>query len=367
MTIPLNDLKRRYQSIKPALDEAVARVLASGWYILGPEVAAFESEFAAYCQVEYCVGVANGTDALEIALRALKIVPGDEVVSAANAGMYSTTAIRAAGARPVYAEIDPDTDILDPKALSAAITQRTRAVILTHLYGRMAHLEKTKSITSRHGIPLIEDCAQSHGAQYDGKRAGSWGDIACFSFYPTKNLGALGDGGAVVTSDIQLAERARYLRQYGWVEKYHAQHPAGRNSRLDEIQAAVLRVQLNHLDQWNLKRREIAGQFGRILKDVDIRLPVASREGEMVYHLYVIHAPHRESLRAALVRNGVGCDVHYPIPDHLQPACQDLGYQRGDLLQTEIAASEVLSIPCFPEMEQDEIERVAETIKVSMR
>lgn len=361
--IPLNDLKRQYSSIAAEIDVALARVTVSGWYILGPEVDAFEHEFAAYCQAAHCVGVANGTEALEIALHTLEIGPGDEVITAANAGMYSTTAIRAVGARPVFAEIDPHTLTINPHALPGLISPNTRAVIATHLYGRMADLPAIQNFTRQHSLALIEDCAQAHGARLEGKPAGSWGDLSCFSFYPTKNLGAMGDGGAILTSDRQLAGRARRLRQYGWDRKYHNLLPGGRNSRLDEIQAAVLRVKLPHLDAWNQERRRVASLYQAGLAGSDLRLPEPDRQGEMIYHLYVVRTSQRERLQERLRQDRVACDVHYPLPDHLQPTCADLGGKPGQLPLTEQAASQVLSLPCFAELTTVEVQEVCQVIR----
>ncbi len=364
--IPLNDLKRHNSQLREVLQVALGRVLDSGWFILGPEVEAFEQEFAAYCGTAQCVGLANGTDALEIGLRALGIGPGDEVVTVANAGMYGTTAIRAVGARPVYAEIDAATLLLDPQELESVITPRTRAVIVTHLYGCLAEMDALLLIARHHHLAVVEDCAQAHGAKIYGKRAGSWGDLGCFSFYPTKNLGALGDGGAIVTSDAQIAQRGRQLRQYGWGAKYHAEVSAGRNSRLDELQAAVLRVKLAHLDTWNEARRAIAVQYAHALANTTLLLPPEDVSGKMIYHLYVIRSTQREALKAALKQRNIGCEVHYPIPDYLQPACADLGYRRGLLPVTEKACAEVLSIPCFAELAVDEMERVTQAIVESL-
>ena len=359
--IPLNDLKRHNEQLRDVLQRTLTRVLDSGWFILGPEVKAFENEFAAYCGATHCVGLANGTDALEIGLRALGLGPGDEIATVANAGMYSTTAIRAIGATPVYAEIDPTTLLLDLDVLGGAITPRTRAVIATHLYGRMVDMKALLEIAHRHSLAVIEDCAQAHGAQLQGRRAGSWGDIGCFSFYPTKNLGALGDGGAVVTSDGQVADRVRRLRQYGWTSKYLSAVSGGQNSRLDEIQAAVLRVKLHHLDEWNEARRAVASRYATALSGLELGLPPGAA-GEMIYHLYVIRSARRDDLKAALRKRGIGCDVHYPIPDYLQPSCADLGYGRGYLPLTERACNTVLSIPCFAELADSEIDRVAQSL-----
>jgi dTDP-4-amino-4,6-dideoxygalactose transaminase len=361
--IPFNDLRRQYDSIKPIVDEAIARVLASGWYILGPEVEAFENDFAAYCGTSYCVGVANGTDALEIGLRALGISAEDEVITVANAGMYSTTAIRAIGALPVFADIVPDTMTLDPAALDSLTTARTRAVIVTHLYGYITRMSEIKAFTQHHGLALVEDCAQAHGAVYDGRRSGNWGDVGCFSFYPTKNLGALGDGGAIVTSNLHVTQRARMFRQYGWTRKYEAEVSGGRNSRLDELQAAVLRAKLPYLDSWNQSRYKIAKQYEMGLAHTPLRLPEISDGFQMVNHLFVIRVSDRKHLRAVLHEKGIGNDVHYPIPDHMQTVCMDLGYRLGRLPETEFAANEVLSLPCFPELHTSEVDQVISVIR----
>ena len=254
----INDLGAHTAPLAEALIAAMQRVVSSGWFVLGPEVRAFEEEFAAYCGTRHCVGVASGTDALELLLRALEVGPQDEVVAAPNAGMYSTTAILAVGATPVYADVDPATLTLSPQGVDPHITPRTKVVIATHLFGRMADVSGLRALAEKHGVALVEDCAQCHGASLNGKRAGSWGDGATFSFYPTKNLGALGDAGAVVTSDVALARRVRNLRQYGWHDKYIVSDRGGRNSRLDELQAALLRVKLGFLERWNAQRKAIA-------------------------------------------------------------------------------------------------------------
>lgn len=366
MEVPFNDLQRKFRSNRTLLNEAVQRVLSSGWYILGPEVAAFEAEFADYNQVTDCIGLANGTEAIEIALRALSIAADDEVITVPNAGMYSTAAIRSVGARPIFTDIDPATHTLDPACLPGVITSRTRAIIVTHLYGRMADIPAIQAIARQHQLALIEDCAQAHGAAWKGRKAGSWGDLGCFSFYPTKNLGALGDGGAIITSDRQLAESIRRLRQYGWTQKYDARLPMGRNSRLDELQAAVLRAQLPFLDAANQRRRQVAARYHHGLAATGLVLPAAALDQEHVFHLYVVRHAQRELLRQGLQRRGVGCDIHYPIPDHLQAACLDLGISAGALPHSEAATSEVLSLPCFPEITEAEIETVIQAVQASL-
>ncbi len=356
--IPLNDLKRQTESLAVELRAAAERVLARGWFVLGPEVEAFELEFAAYCGVAQCVALANGTDALELALRALGVGPGDQVATVANAGGYSTTAIRAIGALPLYVEIDWLTMNMDSRALAAALTPKVKAVIVTHLYGQMAHVESMLAAAGRLGIPVVEDCAQAHGAELHGKRAGSWGVIGCYSFYPTKNLGALGDGGAVVTNDASLARTMRQLRQYGWSGKYVSTLAGGRNSRLDELQAAFLRAKLPHLDGWNVRRRAVALAYDTRLADRNLRLAAPGLDLGNVAHLYVVRSPQRLALQAALKAAGIGTDIHYPMPDHLQESGRDLGYRPGQFPLTEAACQQVLTLPCFPELRPDEIERV---------
>ena len=355
--IPLNDLSRHHAPLRAELDAAIARVQDRGWYILGPEVEAFEREFAGYCGSAHCIAVGNGTDALELALRTLAVGPNDEVATTANAGMYATTAIHAAGATPAYVEIDASTLLMDPAALRAGLGPRTRAVIVTHLYGRLADVSALVSVARERGIALIEDCAQAHGAQRDGAKAGTRGTFGCFSFYPTKNLGALGDAGAVITDDRELAAKLRALRTYGWGRKYHCMMEGGMNSRMDELQAAVLRVKLPRLDAWNRRRREIAARYAGALANPAIALPLVASAGTDVAHLYVVRTQHRESLCAHLAAAGVATDIHYPVPDHLQPEGRATHAPR--LPHTERACAEVLSLPCYPELTGAEIDAVA--------
>ena len=357
----INDLARHNGPLLPDMGSRITTVLRSGWYILGSEVAAFEESFAAVCGVSHCVGVGNGTDALELALRALGIGPGDEVITVANAGGYGTTAIRCAGADPVYADVHPESMLIDSAALSGCITSRTRAIIATHLYGRMVDMPGLLAIADAAHIPVIEDCAQAHGARLDARAAGAWGQLGCFSFYPTKNLGALGDGGAVTTNDAALAERVRALRQYGWTQKYHCGTGHGRNSRLDEIQAAVLSVKLPHLERWNCRRRTISSQYSELLNGSAIRLPVMPRENNAA-HLYVIRTPERDRIRTALAGQGIAAEVHYPIPDHRQESERGTASRR-DLPITEASCREVLTLPCFPEMRDEEVAWVAQCVR----
>lgn len=350
--IPLNDLKRHTTPLAGELAAAIGRVIDSGWFVLGPEVEAFEREFAAYCGTAHCVGVANGTDALELALRALDCGPGDEVLCTANAGMYAVTAIVAVGARPVFVDIDPVTLTMDPASLRERRTRRAKAVVATHLYGRLARIEALAEAAGP--LPLVEDCAQAHGANRNGVRAGAFGRLACFSFFPTKNLGALGDGGAVVTGDPRLAAELVKLRQYGWSTKYQADRAGGRNSRLDEIQAAVLRIKLRLLDGWNSRRREIISRYRAALSDG--AMPVTGEDD--VGHLAVARVAQRDRVRAMLAEAGIDTAIHYPIPDYRQPALAHLGPWDA-LPETERASVEILTLPCFPELTEGEVDRVA--------
>lgn len=368
--VPFGDLQRSHQALQAELLAAAKRVIASGWYILGAEVAGFEREFATLCGVEHCVGVASGAEALYLALAAAGVGPGDEVITVTNACMYDVAAILQAGARPVLVDVDPVTQTMDPAAFAAAITPRTKAVIPVHLFGRLADMPAIMAVAKQHGLTVIEDAAQAHGAwreDADGSRrmAGQWGHLAAFSFYPSKNLGALGDGGAVVTNNPELAERLRRLRMYGWERKYYTTEAGGRNSRLDELQAALLRVKLPHLAAANAARRERASWYATALADLPVGLPVD--EPGHVYHLYVITLADRatrDRLREHLLAHGIGCDVHYPAPTHLQPAYADLGYHLGSFPVTEDLAGRILSLPMYPELSYDDVMLVAETIRV---
>lgn len=361
VSIPFGDLKRQHDALRPELEAAIGRVLAGGWYILGPEVRAFEERFAAYCGAKHCVGVANGTEAIQLALAALGVGPGDEVITVANASVYETITILALGARPVFVDVDERTHTVDAELIEAAITPRTRAIVPVHLYGRMADMAAIMAVAEHRGVPVVEDCAQAHGARQAGRPAGSIGAAGCFSFYPTKNLGALGDGGAVVTSDDRLAEKLRRLRQYGWERKYYTADLGGLNSRLDELQAAVLSVKLERLPAWNERRRALAARYDRLLAAADLGLPEAPPDGEHVYHLYVVRSPRRDELQAALRERGVGTDVHYPLPAHRQPVYASLA-PPGGLPVTEQLAGEILSLPMYPELTDAEVEAVAAAV-----
>jgi dTDP-3-amino-2,3,6-trideoxy-4-keto-D-glucose/dTDP-3-amino-3,4,6-trideoxy-alpha-D-glucose/dTDP-2,6-dideoxy-D-kanosamine transaminase len=359
--VPLNDLRRSQEDVQRAVRSAVERVLDAGSYVLGNECARFEREFAQYCGVEYCLGVGNGTDALELSLRALGIGQGRRVATVANAGYYSATALAMVGAQPVYVDVDPDTQLADVDALSRLIgTGKVDAAIVTHLFGLMGDIQPIKSAAALARIPLIEDCAQAHGARRGEDRAGSVGDIAAFSFYPTKNLGAVGDGGAVVTNDPALAKRVASLRQYCWDEKYRVAATGGANSRLDEMQAAVLRAKLPHLDGWNARRREVAARYSREIRHPRVHCPPV-RGSEYVAHLYVVACEERSALQEHLASARIGSAVHYPIPDHLQPVA--IGSASASPLPiTEQLAGRILTLPCFPELRDDEVERVIGSI-----
>lgn len=361
MDIPLIDLAAAYHEIQAEIDAAVSRVLSSGWYILGAEVELFEQEFAAFCQASHAVGVGSGTDALLLALRACDIGPGDEVITVAQTAVATVAAIELTGARPVLVDVDPLTYTLDPARLAAASTNRTRAIVPVHLYGQPADMPAILDVARHYHLRVIEDCAQAHGALLQGRPVGSWGDLAAFSFYPTKNLGALGDGGMVVTSTADLAARLRLLRQYGWRERYVSEVP-GYNSRLDELQAAILRVKLAHLAAHNAARRSLAACYDELLAGTPLILPGVRVDCEHVYHLYVAQSNRRSELQRYLKQQGIATAIHYPAPVHRQPAYARLGYGPGSLPVTERLAGCILSLPLYPQLQPVQVERVAQTI-----
>jgi dTDP-4-amino-4,6-dideoxygalactose transaminase len=364
MTVPLVDLKAQHQSLKRELDEALTRVIDSGSFVGGREVAAFEVEFAAYCDVSACVGVGNGTDALRLTLAALGIGPGDEVVTVANTFIATIEAIWATGAQPVFVDIRPDTMLMDPDALHDAIGASTKAIIPVHLYGQPCAMSQICAIARQHGVKVIEDAAQAHGARWDGRRVGSFGDAACFSFYPGKNLGAFGDAGAVVSSDRDLIQRIRMLANHGRCEKY-IHEIAGTNSRLDALQAAVLRVKLRSLDHWNTVRRRIALIYAEGLRSLDgvtLELPGVNERAEPVWHLFVVRTSDRESLAEHLRNHGIETGVHYPLPLHQQPAWV-ARFAQPVLPVTEQVAARVVSLPIFPEMKRAQLESVMRDVR----
>jgi dTDP-4-amino-4,6-dideoxygalactose transaminase len=358
--IPLVGLERRYHENRAEYDAALHRWMESQYFTLGNELTAFEAEFASYLGTRQVIGVANGTDAIELVLRALGVGPGDEVVTVAHTFIATVSAIRFAGATPVLVDVDPITHTMDPRALEAAIGPRTRAIIPVHLYGRPALMEEILALAERRGIPVVEDAAQAHGARLHGKKVGTFGRASCFSFYPTKNLGAMGDAGAIATDDDELARKLRALRHHGQ-EKRNEHRVLGRNSRLDEVQAALLRVGLRHLDTWNARRQAHASYYRELLADV-VGTPNEIRGHEHVYHLFVIETEERDALQRDLEAERVGTGIHYPIPVHLQD-CWDL--PRPRLPVTEALAKRILSIPLFPELTRAEVETVAGAIRKS--
>lgn len=351
--IALHDLRRLHQPYLAELRQALEETLASGWFVLGERGRKFERDFAAWCGVRHVLGVANGTDAIEIALRAAGVGSGDTVVTVANAGGYASAAILACGAAPHYVDVDRDTMNVDLHALSAALAQRPRAVVITHLYGRMAPVAAAAQLCGEAGAVLVEDCAQAHGARSDGRAAGTFGSLGCFSFYPTKILGALGDGGAIVTNDDRLAERVSRLRQYGWSAKYHIAATGGRNSRLDDLQAAVLSVKLRHIAAEIARRREIAAVYATTIANPAIDVPRRGGESD-VLHLFVVRSRFRDALAAHLAMKSVQSDIHYPIPDHRQPAFA-ARYLGVTLPVAERLAEEILTLPCHPGLTDEEV------------
>lgn len=359
--IPAAQPLAQYLSHRREIDDAIHDVLTAGRYILGTEVAAFEKEWAAYVGVHFAVGVASGTDALILALRACGIGPGDEVITTPHTAVATVAAIELAGATAVLADIEPDTCLLDAAAVARRISARTRAIMPVHLFGQPADLDAILELARPRGIRVIEDCAQAHGALYRGKRVGSWGDIGCFSFYPTKNLGAIGDGGAIVTNDEALAARVLSLRQYGWGDRYISDVP-GDNSRLDELQAAILRVKLRYLDEANASRAALAARYSQSLTP-----PVSPLQGRSdrssVNHLYVVRCPRRDQLQAYLQQQGVGSGIHYPVPVHLQPAYRGRLGNTGSFPVAECAAGEILSLPMYPELTATHCDRVIAAVQ----
>lgn len=362
MEIPFVDLRAQYRRIQDEVDPAVLAVMQRGDFILGGAVAEFEREFAEYCGVKYCIGVDSGYSALELIVRAYEIGPGDEVITAANTFIATTLAISNAGATPVLVDCDPETYNIDAAKIEAAITPRTRAIMPVHLYGQMADMDAIRTIARKHNLLVFEDAAQAAGARYKGRMAGSLGDAAGFSFYPGKNLGAYGDGGAVTTNDAAIAEKIRLLRNIGQKVKYYHE-VKGFNNRLDTMQAAVLRVKLPHLDGWNAERRHAAATYAEMLDGLPLVTPTTAGYAEHIFHLYVVRVFDRESLMEYLKERGIATGLHYPIPIHLQPAYAELGYGRGDFPVTEAYAETIVSLPIFPELDDDKVAYVAGAIR----
>ncbi len=363
-SVPFVDLSAQYASLRPDVDLAMQRVLDKTDYILGKDVELFEQEFAAYCNTTYAVGVDNGTSALEIVLKAYDIGPGDEVITVANTFMATVLSISYNGATPILVDIDPVTYQMDPAQVLDAVTPRTKAIMPVHLYGHPVDMDPIMAIARRHGLVVIEDASQAHGARYKGKRVGSIGHAAVFSLYPAKNLGAYGDGGIIVTNDSELDAKLRMFRNYGQREKYH-HLMKGYNRRLDTLQAAVLRVKLPHLDGWNSSRRQHAKRYTALLSGLNgsVITPGEGVHCEPVYHLYIVRVQDRAGLQSFLTSKKISTGIHYPVPIHLQPAYADLGYKKGDFPITERYASEILSLPMYPELPEASIDYVVESIR----
>lgn len=364
--IPLADPAAQFRALREEMLAAAERVLASGRYSLGPEVEAFEEEWARRCHATHSVGVGSGTDALHLALLAAGVGPGDEVITVPFTFVATAAAILYTGARPVFVDVEPDSLTMDAGKLEAAITERTRAVVPVHLYGHVADMDPIVEIARRRGLRVIEDAAQAHGALYQGRPAGSLGDAACFSFYPGKNLGACGEAGAVVTSDSGIADTVRALRDWGQQGERYEHAVPGFNSRMDNLQAALLRVKLRHLDRWTEQRRRNAALMSEKLEGAPVRTPVAAPWAYHVYHVYAVRSASRDQIRSALAAAGIQSAVHYPLPIHLQPAYRSLGYGPGSFPVAEQAAREVLSLPIAPEISPSQIERVAETVRAAL-
>lgn len=362
VSVPYLDLKAQYRSIKSEIDAAVSRVLESSQFVLGNEVAAFEEEFAKYCSAAECVALNSGTSALHLALLAAGVGSGDEVITVPFTFVASVAAILYTGAWPVLVDIDPHSFNINPAAIEAAITPQTKAVMPVHLYGQIADMDPILDIARRHGLIVIEDAAQAHGAKYKNRPAGTLGDIGCFSFYPTKNLGAYGEGGAITTNNQDYAKKIRMLRDWGQDSKYH--HVLrGFNHRMEGLQGAILRVKLRHLEQWTKARRVTAATFNQKLSDCGLELPREMPWAQHVYHVYSLRTPERDSFRAALQTEGIQTAIHYAIPVHLQPAYAELGYRKGSLPASEAAANEVVALPIYPELTQSQIDLVCQAVR----
>jgi dTDP-4-amino-4,6-dideoxygalactose transaminase len=365
MKILFLDLKAGYLELQPEIDAAIKRVLNSGWYILGSEIEAFEAEFASYCEANYCIGVANGLDALHLSLLALGVKPGDEVIVPSNTYIATWLAVSQCGAIPVPVEPDPLTYNVDPTRIEAAITDRTKVILPVHLYGQPADMDPILAIAKKHDLRVLEDGAQAHGARYKDKRIGAHGDIVAWSFYPGKNLGAYGDGGAITTNDAELADRINVLRNYGSRVKY-VNDALGFNSRLDPLQAAALRVKLKVLDEWNARRSNIAECYSDELKNTSLLLPLVPEWAKPVWHLYVVQHPQRDNLQKKLGEADIGTLIHYPIPPHLQAAYAKLGFGKGDLPIAERIHQNVLSLPIGPHLTNNHLKSAIEATKVAL-
>jgi len=364
--VPFLDLEAHHAPLRAEFDQAIGEVIDSGAFAGGPVVAQFENEFAAFCGSRHAIGVGNGTDALWLALLACGIGPGDEVITVPNTFMATAEAITYTGAKPVFVDVDERSYTINPELLEGARTPRTKAVIPVHLFGQVADMDRILSFGRKHGLYVIEDAAQAHGAEYKGRRAGSMGDLGCFSFYPGKNLGAFGEAGAVVTNDDNLQEKIRILRDHGQIRKYqHAM--VGWNCRMDGIQGAILRIKLRRLDQANQRRQAHARRYDRLFHDLeDFERPFEVASGQHVYHIYPIRVSERDGVMRLLEEKGIGCGIHYPVPIHLQEAYRDLGYERGSFAISERLCSAFISLPMFPELTEAQVELVAESVRESL-
>lgn len=360
--ISLVDLTAQYHSIKNEIDAAVSSTLESGHFILGPQVTKFEESVAAYLGVEHAIGLASGTDALVIALRALNIGAGDEVIVPAYTFFATAGAVMSVGAKPVFVDVDPQTYQMDVSKIRPAVTPRTKAIIPVHLYGHPAEMNPILEMAREHDLKVIEDNAQGFGAEYLGKKTGAFGDIGCLSFFPTKNLGAYGDGGMTLTNDPALAERMRMLRTHGWKKKYYSEE-VGYNSRLDALQAAILQAKLPYVDSWNDKRRELARRYTERLAPLGVVTPVEREWAKHVYHLYIIRSQKRDELQAFLKQKGIASEVYYPLPPHLAEPCRKFGYQEGGFPHAEQAARETLALPLYPELTREQQDEVIAAVK----
>lgn len=362
MKVNFVDIQKQYKEHEKEFDTAIKKVLTRGDFILGEDVRLFEEEFAKFCGAKYCIGVASGTDALFFALKAMDIGSGDEVITAANTFIATTLAISMTGAKPVLVDMDPQTYNIDVSQIEKRITKKTKVIVPVHLYGQPADMEPINKLAKKYKLKVLEDSAQAHGALYKGKRTGGLGDVAGFSFYPGKNIGAFGDGGAITTNDKKLADKIILLRNWGMKVKYHHEIK-GYNSRLDTVQAAVLRVKLKYLDKWNKRRREIAKKYDKLFADTSFITPHMLSYVESVYHVYLIQVPKRDELLEYLKKNDISAGIHYPIPLHLQKANKDLGYKRGDFPNTEKYSKKIISLPVFPELRDEEIEFIVSKVK----
>jgi dTDP-4-amino-4,6-dideoxygalactose transaminase len=360
--IPYLDLKAQIKPLRAEIDAAIARTIDNCSFCLGPDTAQFEKEFAKFCGAEYAIGFNSGTSALHVALMLLNVGPGDEVITTPYTFVATSWAISYVGATPVYVDVEDGTMNLDPKLVEKAITPKTKAIMPVHLYGQPFDLDPIREICRKHNLPLVEDSAQAHGAKYKGKTIGTFGEVSCFSFYPGKNLGAAGEGGALVTNNPEFAKRAKSLREHGSTVRYYHDE-VGFNYRMEGIQGAVLGVKLPHLRKWTAERQRVAKRYAELLKDLPLQLPTEASYAESVWHLYVVRHPRRDELKAHLEANGVGCALHYPLPLHLQKCYASLGHKVGDFPVSEKAASQCLSLPIYPELTETQIQRVAEVVR----